>query len=172
MSAFLQPRAIQVEDCYNTFECGEPSLDEWITARAVRNERGRASRTFVSIDRDSGLVAGYYCLSSSSLRTSGAPGALKRNMPDPIPIILLGRLAVDTRFKGQSLGVSLLQHAFLKSVEASRIVGAKALIVHAISDSAETFYKKFGFKLVPESSRAMYVLMDDAEATIASQGPS
>lgn len=93
-------------------------------------------------------------------------------MPDPIPIILLGRLAVDTRFKGQSLGVSLLQHAFLKSVEASRIVGAKALIVHAISDSAETFYKKFGFKLVPESSRAMYVLMDDAEATIASQGPS
>lgn len=88
-------------------------------------------------------------------------------MPDPIPVILIGRLAVDERFTGLGLGVSLLRDAISKGVEASRIVGARALIVHAISDSAEKFYLKFGSTLVPDSARVMYITMADAEATIA-----
>ena len=92
-------------------------------------------------------------------------------MPEPIPVILIGRLAVDTRFKRMGLGVSLLQEAIRKGVEASRIVGARAFVVHAISESAEQFYLKFGFTLVPDSARVMYIKMDDAEATIADIAP-
>lgn len=88
-------------------------------------------------------------------------------MPDPIPVILIGRLAVDSRFAGRGLGASLLQEAVRKGVEASRIVGARALVVHAKSKEAEDFYLKFGFVLVPDSARVMYLKIDDAEATIA-----
>ena len=120
------------------------------------------------MDRDSGSVAGYYCLSASSLRSEDAAGALKRNMPDPIPIILIGRLAVDSGFGGMGLGASLLQDATAKSIEASRLVGARAVLVHALNETAESFYKKFGYTLVPNSARVMYLLMADAEATVVS----
>jgi len=136
--------------------------------RALKNEAGRASRTFVSTEVASGVVAGYYCLASSSLLPEDATGALKRNMPNPIPVFLLGRLAVDSRFHGVGLGASLLQHAFIKAVEASQLVGAKALLVDAMSESAVSFYRRYGFEPMPtRSERAMYVLMGDAERTIA-----
>jgi GNAT superfamily N-acetyltransferase len=154
-------------DDFGSFQCGEESLDTWITLRAIKNETGRASRTYVTIDVDQGVVAGYYCLTSSSLRSEDSPGRLKRNMPNPIPIILLGRLAVDKHYAGKGVGASLLQHALLKSVEASRILAAKALIVHALNSDAERFYAKFGFTLMPESVRTMYMLLDDIEKTIS-----
>ncbi|GAA3894504.1 GNAT family N-acetyltransferase [Leifsonia kafniensis] len=168
MSPLLRPRAITSKDSFVDFDCGEPSLNEWLRNRAVANERGGASRTFVSVDRNSQIIAGYYCLSASSLRSEDAPGALKRNMPNPLPVILIGRLAVDGRFAGHGLGASLLQDAVLKSVEAARLVGARALLVHALTEAAENFYTKFGFVRVPHSARVMYLLTADAEATIAS----
>lgn len=168
MSPFLRPRAITPADSFVDFDCGEPSLNDWLRKRAVANERGGASRTFVSVDKDSQIVAGYYCLSASSLRSEDASGALKRNMPNPIPIILIGRLAVDGRFGGHGLGASLLQDAVLKSIEAARLVGARALLVHALNEVAESFYSRFGFALVPHSARVMYLLTTDAEATVAS----
>lgn len=123
----------------------------------------------MSIDAESGDVAGYYCLSASSLALEDAPGRVKRNMPAPIPIILVGRLAVDERFKGHGLGASLLQDAVLKGVEACRIVGARAFMVDALNDEAERFYRRFGFELMPPAAkRAMFLLVSDAEATIAS----
>lgn len=168
MSTFRSPRAIAATDSYASFDCSEPSLNNWLTKRAVRNENAGASRTFVSVDPDSGDVAGYYCLSASSLLREDAPGSIGRNMPDPIPVILIGRLAVDERFKGNGLGASLLQHAILKGVEASRIIGARAVIVDALNDAAEGFYTRFGFaRMPPASERAMYLLLKDAEATIA-----
>jgi len=166
VTSFRSPQPIAAEHDVASFDCGEPSLNEWMSQRALKNERGRASRTFVSIEMNSNLVAGYYCLSSSSLGIESAPGRLRRNMPDPIPVILLGRLAVDKRFASQGLGASLLQHALLKAVEASRIIGARALLVHALSDSARDFYARFGFTLMPDSERTMYLLLDDAELTI------
>ena len=113
------------------------------------------------------VVAGYYCLSASSLTREETTSSLRRNMPDPIPVILIGRLAVDKRFAGNGLGASLLQEAILKGIEVSQLVGARALVVHAISESAENFYRKFGFTLVPNTARVMYITMADAEATIA-----
>ena len=89
-------------------------------------------------------------------------------MPDPIPVILIGRLAVDSSVKGEGIGASLLREAVLKSFEVSQIIGARAILVHALSDAAVDFYTKFGFALVPDSKAAMYLLMADAEAAIRS----
>lgn len=165
--SFRSPRPLLPTDDTSAFDCGTQSLSEWLRTCALKNETTGASRTFVSIDSETDRVAGYYCLSASSLLLEDAPGSVRRNMPDPIPVILIGRLAVDQRFKGHGLGVSLLQHAVLKGLEASRIIGARAFIVDAIDDAAESFYRKFGFALMPPASkRAMYLLMKDAEATV------
>ncbi len=168
MSTFGSPRALASDDRFATFDCGEPSLNEWLQSRALKNETTGASRTFVSVEAESGDVAGYYCLSASSLALEDTPGRVKRNMPSPIPIILIGRLAVAERFKGHGLGASLLQDAVLKGIEASRIVGARAFVVDALTEDAERFYRKFGFELMPPAAkRAMFLLGSDAEATIA-----
>ncbi len=165
--SFRSPRPLLAADNVSTFDCGAPSLNEWLRTRALKNETTGASRTFVSIDSETEAVAGYYCLSASSLLLEAAPGGVRRNMPDPIPVILIGRLAVDQTFKGKGLGASLLQHALLKGVEASRIIGARAFIVDALDDDAEAFYRKFGFApMPPASKRAMYLLVKDAEATL------
>lgn len=169
MSTFGSPRALTVGDRFVTFDCGEPSLNEWLRSRALKNETTGASRTFVTVEAESGDIAGYYCLSASSLALEDVPGRVKRNMPSPIPIILIGRLAVDQRFTGHGLGASLLQDAVLKGIEASRILGARAFVVDALNDHAERFYRKFGFELMPPTAkRAMFLLVADAEATIAS----
>lgn len=165
--SFRSPRPLLPTDDASAFDCGAPSLNAWLRTRAVKNEAAGASRTFVSIDTETGAVAGYYCLSASSLLLEGAPGSVRWNMPDPIPVILIGRLAVDQSFAGQGLGTSLLQHAVLKALEASRIIGARAFIVDALDSDAERFYAKFGFTLMPPASkRAMYLLVKDAEATL------
>lgn len=167
MSTFRRPRALTAEDDSSTFDCGEPSLNDWLRLRALKNETTGASRTFVSVD-EAGSVAGYYCLSASSLSREEVAGKVGRNMPMPIPVILIGRLAVDERFKGQGLGVSLLRDAIAKGIEAAHLVGARAFVVDALNESAEQFYAKFGFAHMPPTGRrAMYLLMTDAEATIA-----
>lgn len=169
MSTFSSPRSLAAGDRFVTFDCGEPSLNEWLRSRALKNESVGASRTFVSIDKSSGDVAGYYCLSAGSLALENSPGRLRRNMPDPVPILLIGRLAVDVRFTGVGLGTSLLQNAVLKGVEASRIVGARSFVVDALNDDAARFYRAFGFEpMPPAAKRAIFLLMKDAEATIAS----
>ena len=169
MSTFGSPRALTADDEFVTFDCGVASLNEWLRSRALKNETTGASRTFVTVEAESGDVAGYYCLSASSLALEDAPGRVKRNMPSPVPIISIGRLAVDERFKGHGLGASLLQDAVLKGIEASRIVGARAFVVDALNEGAESFYRKFGFEVMPPAARrAMFLLVSDAEATIAS----
>jgi GNAT superfamily N-acetyltransferase len=169
LSRFGSPRALTAGDKFVTFDCGEPSLNEWLRSRALKNETTGASRTFVTVEAPSSDVAGYYCLSASALALEEAPGRVKRNMPSPVPIILIGRLAVDERFKGHGLGASLLQDAVLKGIEASRILGARAFVVDALNEDAERFYSKFGFEpMPPAAKRAMFLLLSDAEATIAS----
>lgn len=119
----------------------------------------------VSITRD-GRVAGYYCLSSTSLIRSEAPVVLASRQPDPIPVILLGRLAVDVDFAGQGLGSSLLQHAIVRAVEAAETIGVRAILVHAISDELISFYSRFGFESFPGQERTLFLLTSDARTTI------
>lgn len=127
----------------DSFECGEPDLDHWLRKRALANERAGASRTFVVCTGKA--VAGYYCLAAGSVARSGAPRKVRRNMPEPVPVIVLGRLAVSRAWKGKGVGAGLLRDAVLRSARISRELGARALLVHAISESAREFYLKSGF---------------------------
>ncbi len=125
------------------FMSGYDTLDEWLRRRARANQFTGASRTYVVADAR--RVVAYYCLSSGGLAASDAPGALRRNMPDPIPVTILGRLAVDRDWQGRGLGTALVQDAVLRTSQAAAIVGIRGLIAHAISDGAKAFYEHYGF---------------------------
>lgn len=129
------------------FDCGVASLNDWLKRRAVANQKNSASRTYVVTDGQK--VIAYYCLSSGALALSDTPSPIKRNMPDPVPVAILGRLGVDTAWKGQGLGAALLQDAVLRTMQAAEIVGIRGIIVHAISEEARQFYEHYGFSPSP-----------------------
>ena len=129
------------------FDSGHDSLDEWLRRRARSNQVSGASRTYVVCE--GARVVGYYCLSSGALAVADAPGAIKRNMPDPIPMAVLGRLAIDRSWQGKGLGAALLQDAVMRVGQAAHIVGIRGLLVHAISDEAKAFYEHYGLAASP-----------------------
>jgi len=129
------------------FSCGVPSLDEWLKRRARANQISGASRTYVASENLK--VAAYYCLASGALAVGDAVGPLKRNMPDPIPMVILGRLAVDQNWRGKGLGVAMLKDAVMRTREAAEILGIRGLLAHAISLEAKAFYESYGFKASP-----------------------
>ncbi len=143
MGALIKkPEALESHHILEEFACGEPSLDNWLKKNARKNQMV-ASQTFVAaVD---GRVVGYYCLAAGSILHSDASGALKRNMPNPIPVIILGRLTVDNAYQGQNIARGLLQDALLRANTIQQNMGARAVIVHALNKTAQGFYKKFGF---------------------------
>lgn len=147
------------------FHCGVDSLDSWIRGRARENEKRGASRTFVSVTEHE-QVAGYYCLSASAIARADSPEQLNARMPDPIPVVLLGRLAVDEQFAGQGLGSALLQDAIVRSIEAAETIAAAALLVHATADSVVPFYEQYGFTRFPESAQTLFLRFADARTSL------
>ena len=141
------PVLLSVEHIVSEFECGVPSLDEWLKRRAQGNQVSGASRTYVASEGQ--RVIGYYCLSSGALTLIDSPGPLRRNMPDPVPMAIFGRLAVDQTGRGKGLGVALLRNAVRRTMEAREIIGIRGLIAHAISAEAKEFYERFGFVASP-----------------------
>ena len=133
------------------FECGEPSLDEWLKRRALANQSSGASRTFVVLD-DGGRVRGYYALAAGAVSHESAISKVRRNMPDPVPVMVLGRLAVDRSAQGQQLGAALLQDAVKRAVAVSKNAGVRALLVHALHERAKQFYEHYGFRPSPTHS--------------------
>jgi len=129
------------------FLCGVASLDDWLKRRARANQVSGASRTYVVAEGRK--IAGYYCLASGALALNDAPGPVRRNMPDPVPMAILGRLAVDRSWQGRGLGAALLQDAVLRTKEAAVILGIRGLLVHAISAEAKAFYEHYGFSASP-----------------------
>ena len=137
------------------FSCGVASLDDWLKRRARANQISGASRTYVASENLK--VFAYYCLAFGALASSDAPGPLKRNMPDPIPMAILGRLAVDQNWRGKGLGVALLKDAVMRTKEAAGILGIRGLIAHAISNEAKDFYESYG--LVASPTQPMTLLL-------------
>jgi len=129
------------------FDCGNEVLNEWLIKRALKNQSSGASRTFVT--RSENRVVGYYALASGSVERMAPPKAIARNMPEPIPIMVLGRLAIDTQMQEQGLGSALLKDALLRTYSVSRNVGIRALLVHVISDEAKQIYSRYGFQVSP-----------------------
>lgn len=141
------PRLLAAADGLEGFSCGTPNLDGWLKRRAMANQLSGASRTYVVNEvGDSNNVIGYYCLASGALAAVDAPGLIRRNMPDPIPMAVLGRLAVDVTWQGKGLGGALLRDAVMRTAQAGKILGIRGLLVHAISSDAKAFYEYHGFQ--------------------------
>lgn len=143
----LEPVLLGEGHSLGEFRCGSLALDEWLRRRARGNQASGASRTYVVAD--GARVVGYYCLASGALSLAAAPGPLRRNMPDPIPVAVLGRLAIDETWQGKGVGKALLQDAVLRTMQAAEILGIRGLVVHAISEEAKAFYERYGFIAAP-----------------------
>jgi predicted N-acetyltransferase YhbS len=138
-------------------------LDRWLREQALKNQAARATRTFVVCDAD-GAVAGYFSLAAGAVRRAVATGKARRNMPDPIPAVILARLAVSEHCQRQGLGSSMLQDAVLRVLQSAESIGVRVMLVHAISEEAENFYKYFGFRASPIDKMTLMATLDELRA--------
>ncbi len=158
------PEKLNSEHDISQFHCGEPTLDDWLRRRALQNEESGASRTYVaSVGK---RVVGYYALAAGAVAHAEAPGRVRRNMPDPIPVMVIGRLAVDQTAQGKALGPALLRDAVLRSVQAAEIAGIRAILVHAISERAKRFYEKWGFTVSPVEAMTLMITLAEARKAL------
>lgn len=144
---YSAPELLNATHHLDDFDCGEEALNSWLKRNALKNQQNQASRTFVICQNNS--VVGFYALAAGSVSHQFVSGGLRRNMPDPIPVVVLGRLAIDLAHQGQQLGAALLKDAVLRASAVSQQVGVKALLVHALNDRAKTFYLNYGFQVSP-----------------------
>lgn len=142
------PQPLVASHIISEFDCGEASLDDWLKRRALINQVSGASRTFVVADQEN-RVCGYYALAAGAVAHQLATGAVRRNMPDPIPVLILARLAVDHRAQGIKLGAGLLQNAVNRAESVAQNAGVRALVVHALNEKARAFYEYYGFSISP-----------------------
>ncbi|MBM3610822.1 MAG: GNAT family N-acetyltransferase [Alphaproteobacteria bacterium] len=160
-SKFLSP--LLLNEAYNssTFDCGVGSLNEYIKKYALQHQQSQGSRTYVAI-HDNNNIAGYFTLAYGSVSSEEVPERVGRGLGRyPIPIMVLARLAVDQKLKGQGLGKSLLKQALLKTLNASEIAGLRAIVVHAKDTTAQSFYKHYGFTSSSLDELHMFLLCKD-----------
>lgn len=158
------PEPLTAGHDFSSFRSGEPSLDDWLKRRALTNQKNGASRTYAATSGN--RVIGYYALAAGAVLSVQAPGKVKRNMPDPIPAMILGRLAVDQAWQGQGLGADLLRDAILRTLQAADIAGIRILLVHALHEKAAAFYSNAGFLPSPMHPMTLMLLLDDARLAL------
>jgi GNAT superfamily N-acetyltransferase len=156
------PEPLRSDHDSSQFSCGEPSLDDWLKRHALKNQTGSTSRTYVTCEGT--RIAGYYTLAAASILRAQATRT--RNMPATIPMILLGRLAVDTTRQRQGLARALFRHAAERAAEAAEIIGARGVLVHALNDSVKQFYVALGFDESPLHPLMLMISMADLRAAI------
>lgn len=156
------PEPLTAEHAIADFTSGVPSLDAWLQRRALQNQLSGASRTFVACD--DGRVIGYYTLASSAVAPAAAGGRFRRNMPDPIPVVVLGRLAVASSHHGQGLGRALFQDAARRVIHAAEAIGIRGMLVHALSEDAKAFYLRLGLEVSPLEPMMLMVTIADLRA--------
>jgi GNAT superfamily N-acetyltransferase len=160
-NSLAAPEPIAPAHELDPFESGIATLDEWLKRRARRNEAEGASRTFVLCVGS--RVVGYHSLAAGSILHSEATGRVRRNMPDPVPVLLLARLAVDRAWQGKGLGADLLSDAVLRAIGAAESVGVRAVLVHAISDEAKAVYERHGFRASPIDPMTLMITIEEAQ---------
>jgi GNAT superfamily N-acetyltransferase len=154
------PAPLAAEHDLDGFSCGTEPLDGWLKRRARQNEASGASRTYVIAEGR--RVVGYYSLAAGSVLHEAATRRVRRNMPDPVPVALLGRLAIDRGWQSSGLGAALLRDAVLRVVGAAGTIGVRALLVHAISD-AKAFYEHCGFRASATDPMMLMITIDEAQ---------
>lgn len=168
---FHEPVALEASHRTEDFRCGVRSLDEWLRKHALQSHRSGGSRVFVTTETDP-VLAGYYALAAGAVMPRDSPARLVRGLAanQPVPVILLGRLAVDARHQGRHLGRSLLLDAMMRVLQAGELIGIRALLVHAVDESARDWYTQFGFERSPTHPLHLILLMKDLRATVEELG--
>ena len=161
--ALSAPQPLAAAHLLDEFACGEASLDGWLKRRALANQLSGASRTFVVADSQ-GRVSGYYAMAAGAVSHLMATSGVRRNMPDPVPVMVLARLAIDHRAQGIKLGAALLQDAVNRTVTVSQNAGVRALLVHALHDRAKQFYEHYGFQESPQHTMTLMLRLNTAKA--------
>jgi GNAT superfamily N-acetyltransferase len=147
------------------FDCGEPALNDWLQQRALKNE-SRFSRTYVVCDDD--RVVGYFCISAGAIEREAAPGRVRRNAPDTIPISVIGRLAVSKAHAGRGLGADMLSDALRRIAVASQSIGIGAVLMQAKDEKAKRFYLACAeFVEYPADSRTLFLPIETVIATLS-----
>lgn len=164
------PEKLTAAHDLSQFQCGEAPLDDWLKRRALQNEKSGASRTYVLCAGR--RVVGYYALAGGAVAHATAPGRIKRNMPEPVPVMVIGRLAIDVNFQGRGIGPVLLRDAILRTLQAAEIAGIRAILVHAISERAKQFYEKWGFVASPVDPMTLMVTVAEAAEMLAEKPSS
>lgn len=159
------PEHIQAHHDLAAFDCGQPELNDWLRRQALKNEAAGASRTYV-ISAD-GRVIGYYALATGAIARAAATGKVRRQMPDPIPVMIVGRLAVDVRHQGQGLGYGLLRDALLRTVQVAEQTGIRSVLLHAMTVEAKKFYQRAGFQESPVDPMTMMIAIADIDRALA-----
>lgn len=165
---YLAPVPLAPEHRIDGFDCGKPKLTDWLKAHAFDNE-GRSSRTYVVVANtgpQAGDVIGYYTLATGGVTRSEMPRKIRHDLPNPVPVMMLGRLAVDERHQKKGIGPAMLREAMQRTLEISQSAGVRALMVHAIDDEAVTFYLQYGFVLFPANSRTMFLPIETLAASL------
>ena len=163
---FLPPAPLADYQELTGFHCGEAALDEWLVRRARANQARGASRTYVLCEGQ--RVIGYYALASGAIAVADAPGRFRRNMPNPIPVVVLARLAVDCNWRGRGLARSLFRDAAMRVAHAADAIGVRGIVVHALSENAKKFYLALGFDPSPREPMTLMVTLADVRAILSS----
>lgn len=158
------PESLSESHDLTGFRCGVPTLDDWLRQRALKNQMTGASRTFVACEGPRALA--YYALASGAVTATMATGRLRRNMPDPIPVVVLGRLAIDIGAQRQGLGRALTRDAGLRVLHAANLIGIRGLLVHALSEDAKAFYQRVGFEPSPLAPMTLMITLPDLGAAL------
>jgi predicted N-acetyltransferase YhbS len=167
LTAITPPEPLAAHHEVDAFTSGMESLDLWLKHRALKNQVTGASRTFVVCDGR--RVLAYYALASNGVATDAAPGRFRRNMPDPIPVAILGRLAVDQSQQGRGIGRALVRDAGQRLVQAADILGIRGMVVHALTMDAKAFYERVGFEPSPLDPMTLMVTLNDLTACLSGE---
>ncbi len=160
--ALSPPEPLAAAHALGGFNSGVPSLDEWLIRRARSNQVSGASRTFVMAEGQ--RVIAHYALASGVVAAAQTPGRFRRNMPDPISVAILGRLAIDRDFQGRGLGRDLFQGCARRVAHAAATLGIRGIVVHAISAEAKAFYQAIGFDASSQEPMTLMVTLGDIAA--------
>ncbi len=158
------PRPIDESLDVGAFDSDVPILDDWLKRRARANQASGASRTYVVCEHE--RVVAYYAIASGAVDIASAPGRFRRNMPDPIPVAVLGRLAVERSYQKHGLGRALARDAAARVLQAANVIGIRGILVHAISPEAKAFYLALGFEVSPLEPLTLMATLDDIQAAL------
>jgi len=162
--ALSAPALLDDNHVIDNFSSGEPSLDAWLKRRARPNQASGGSRTYVLCEENA--VVGYYALASGAVAVKAVPGRFRRNMPDPIPVVVLARLAIDQAWQGRGIGRALFNDAARRVLQAADAIGIRGILVHAISEDAKKFYLALGFDTCVDEPTTLVVTLADIRAAM------